>query len=89
MERTANSSITLVSCGILKEKNSNVNAKIFTSSLIYPRIFLKKFWFKTDYIARLATNFCNPSYSGGRDMEDHSSKPAQERSLQIPMATKT
>jgi hypothetical protein len=24
---------------------------------------------------------CNPSYSGGRDQEDHSSKPAQANSL--------
>jgi hypothetical protein len=25
----------------------------------------------------LVTQACNPSYSGGRDQEDHSSKPAQ------------
>jgi hypothetical protein len=25
---------------------------------------------------------CNPSYSGGRDQEDHSLKPAQENSVQ-------
>jgi hypothetical protein len=25
---------------------------------------------------------CNPSYSGGRDQEDHGSKPAQANSLQ-------
>jgi hypothetical protein len=25
---------------------------------------------------------CNPSYSGGRDQEDHGSKPAQENSSQ-------
>jgi hypothetical protein len=29
---------------------------------------------------------CNPSYSGGRDQEDHSSKPAN--SLQDPTLTK-
>jgi hypothetical protein len=25
----------------------------------------------------LVTHACNPSYSGGRDQEDHDSKPAQ------------
>jgi hypothetical protein len=25
------------------------------------------------------THACNPSYSGGRDQEDHSSKPAQAK----------
>jgi hypothetical protein len=28
---------------------------------------------------------CNPSYSGGRDQEDHSSKPTQANSLQDPI----
>jgi hypothetical protein len=28
---------------------------------------------------------CNPSYSGGRDQEDHSSKPVQANSLQDPI----
>jgi hypothetical protein len=28
---------------------------------------------------------CNPSYSGGRDQEDHGSKPAWENSLQNPI----
>jgi hypothetical protein len=28
----------------------------------------------------------NPSYSGGRDQEHHSSKPAQENSLQNPIS---
>jgi hypothetical protein len=32
---------------------------------------------------------CNPSYSGGRDQEDHSSKPVQENSLQDPSSKKT
>jgi hypothetical protein len=27
---------------------------------------------------------CNPSYSGGRDQEDHGSKPAQAYSLRDP-----
>jgi hypothetical protein len=31
----------------------------------------------------------NPSYSGGRDQEDHGSKPAQENSLWDPMLKKT
>jgi hypothetical protein len=29
---------------------------------------------------------CNPSYSGGRDQEDHGSKPAQANSLQDPIS---
>jgi hypothetical protein len=28
---------------------------------------------------------CNPSYLGGKDQEDHSSKPAQANSLRDPM----
>jgi hypothetical protein len=28
---------------------------------------------------------CNPSYSGGRDQEDHGLKPAQENSSQDPI----
>jgi hypothetical protein len=28
----------------------------------------------------LVAHACNPSYSGGRDQEDHGSKPAQENS---------
>jgi hypothetical protein len=28
----------------------------------------------------LVVHTCNPSYSGGRDQEDHSSKPAQANS---------
>jgi hypothetical protein len=32
---------------------------------------------------------CNPSYSGGRDQEDHSSKPAQANNLQDPILKKT
>jgi hypothetical protein len=30
---------------------------------------------------------CNPSYKGDRDQEDHSSKPAWEKSLQDPIST--
>jgi hypothetical protein len=30
----------------------------------------------------------NPSYSGGRDQEDHSSKPAQANSAQDPILKK-
>jgi hypothetical protein len=32
---------------------------------------------------------CNPSYSGGRDQEDQSSKPTQANSLQDPILKKT
>jgi hypothetical protein len=31
----------------------------------------------------------NPSYSGGRDQEDHGSKPAQGNSLQDPILKNT
>jgi hypothetical protein len=31
---------------------------------------------------------CNPSYLGGRDQEDHGSKPAQANSLQDPTSKK-
>jgi hypothetical protein len=34
--------------------------------------------------AALVAHACNPSYSAGRDQEDHSSKPAQANSLQDP-----
>jgi hypothetical protein len=29
----------------------------------------------------LVAHVCNPSYSGGRDQEDHSSRPAQANNL--------
>jgi hypothetical protein len=32
---------------------------------------------------------CNPSYSGGRDRENESSKPAQASILKIPITTRT
>jgi hypothetical protein len=32
---------------------------------------------------------CNPSYSGGRDQEDHGSKPALENSFARPYLEKT
>jgi hypothetical protein len=32
--------------------------------------------FKNDYEPVLVAHTCNPSYSGGRDQEDHNSKPA-------------
>jgi hypothetical protein len=35
-----------------------------------------------------AAHTCNPSYSGGRDREDHSSKPAQTNSSQDPISKK-
>jgi hypothetical protein len=31
---------------------------------------------------------CNPSYSGGRDQEDHGSKPGQVNRLQDPVSKK-
>jgi hypothetical protein len=31
---------------------------------------------------------CNPSYSEGKDQEDHSSKPARENCLQDPILEK-
>jgi hypothetical protein len=34
------------------------------------------------------TGACNPSYSGGRDQEDHGSKLAQENSFQDPISKK-
>jgi hypothetical protein len=32
---------------------------------------------------------CNPSYSGGRDQENHGLKPAPTNSLQDPISKKT
>jgi hypothetical protein len=34
------------------------------------------------------THACNPSYSGGRDQEDHGSKPAWANSSQDPVSKK-
>jgi hypothetical protein len=34
----------------------------------------------------MMAHVCNPSYSGGRDEEDHGLKPAQENSLQDPIS---
>jgi hypothetical protein len=36
----------------------------------------------------LVAHICNPSYSGGRDQEDHCSKPAQVNSLRDPLSKK-
>jgi hypothetical protein len=36
----------------------------------------------------LGEALCNPSYSGGRDQEDHSSKPAQANSSARPYLEK-
>jgi hypothetical protein len=38
--------------------------------------------------ARVAHS-CNPSYLGGRDQEDHCSKPPQANGLQDPILKKT
>jgi hypothetical protein len=35
------------------------------------------------------THACNPSYSGGRDQEDHSLKPAQANSSRYPFSEKS
>jgi hypothetical protein len=35
-------------------------------------------------VSLIKKNYCNPSYSGGRDQEDHGSKPAQGNSLGDP-----
>jgi hypothetical protein len=32
---------------------------------------------------------CNPSYSGGRDQEDHGSKPARANSSQAPLKNRS
>jgi hypothetical protein len=37
----------------------------------------------------LVAHACNPSYSGGRDQEDHGSKSAQVNSLQDHISKKT
>jgi hypothetical protein len=37
----------------------------------------------------LVADSCSPSYSAGRDQEDHSSKPAQANSLQDPISEET
>jgi hypothetical protein len=42
----------------------------------------------TSEAGALVAHACNPSYSGGRDQEDHSSKPAQENSSQDPISKK-
>jgi hypothetical protein len=36
----------------------------------------------------LGAHTCNPSYSGGRNQEDHGSKPAQGNSLRDPITKK-
>jgi hypothetical protein len=36
----------------------------------------------------LVAHACNPSYSGGRDQKDCSSKPAQANSFQDPISKK-
>jgi hypothetical protein len=36
----------------------------------------------------LVAHTCNPSYSGGRDQEDHGSKPAWGNSSHDPVSTK-
>jgi hypothetical protein len=38
---------------------------------------------------KLVAHTCNPSYTGGRDQEDHGLKTAQANSLQDPILKKT
>jgi hypothetical protein len=40
-------------------------------------------------MVRNLAHICNPSYSGGRDQEDRSSKPAQANSSMRPYLEKT
>jgi hypothetical protein len=41
--------------------------------------------FKNQWCQALVTHACNPSYSGGRDQEHHSSKPAWANSSLDPV----
>jgi hypothetical protein len=50
------------------------------------KLYLKK---KKREIQVLVAHACNSSYSGGRDQEDHSSKPAWENSSRDPILKKT
>jgi hypothetical protein len=46
-------------------------------------------WCEEIRISRFAlASACNPSYSGGRDQDDHSSKPAQANSSMRPYLKK-
>jgi hypothetical protein len=44
---------------------------------------------KTTLEPGASAHTCNPSYSGGRDQEDCSSKPAQANSFRDPILKKT
>jgi hypothetical protein len=48
--------------------------------------FYKLFLYKNDFSRALVVHVCNPRYLGGRDQEDHGSKPAQANSLQDPIS---
>jgi hypothetical protein len=43
---------------------------------------------KSEVLAGASGSRCDPSYSGGRDQEDFSSKPAQTNSLRDPILNK-
>jgi hypothetical protein len=47
------------------------------------------FAFSSNTCTSPVTYTCNPSYSGGRDQEDHSSKPIQANISQDPISKKT
>jgi hypothetical protein len=44
-------------------------------------------WFKTTVMPVSVAQACNPSYSGGREGEDHSSMSEWAKSLQDPIST--
>jgi hypothetical protein len=50
---------------------------------------LKKKKEREIYSWALVAHTCNPSYSGGRDQEDHNLKPAQTNTSQDPILKKT
>jgi hypothetical protein len=50
------------------------------------RLFFLKRPIKTGQSRAPVSRTYNPSYSGGRDQEDHSSKPAQANSLRDPIS---
>jgi hypothetical protein len=49
---------------------------------LWRQVILKNIY----YSWALVVHTCNPSYSGGRDQEDHSSKPAQANSSWDPIS---